>query len=150
MQIGKQELEETILHAKDKPLLNGIPDKQDERKSVHEQQLKDDSIHASFATRGKLVANSLSGLEVTNQLYGSSSIVKATEALDDGEMIKLDTKVTVNDTVGDLNQDKSVSILDKLFGSSLTANTSANIKEVHVFSMIFGLTFILSICYFFE
>ncbi|KAK1376854.1 Chorismate synthase [Heracleum sosnowskyi] len=123
--IGKQELEEKILHAAAKPLQNGIRDKQDERKSVHEQQFKDDSISSSFATRGKLVVNSLSGLEVTNQLYGSSSIVKATEALDDGEIIKLDLKI--ND--GDLNKDKSVSILDKLFGSSLTAKTSANIKE---------------------
>lgn len=149
MQIGKQELEEIFLHTKAKPVQNGIPEKQDERKSVHEQQLKDDSIHASFATRGKLVVNPLSGLEVTDQLYGSSSILKATEALDDGEMIKLDMKVTINDTVGDSNQDKSVSILDKLFGSSLTANTSANLKEVHVFSMILGLTLVLFICCFF-
>ncbi|XP_017235472.1 uncharacterized protein LOC108209196 [Daucus carota subsp. sativus] len=127
--IGKQELEEKILHAKAMPMENGIPDKLDERKSVHDQQHKDDSIHGSFATRGKMAVNPLSGLEVTNQIYGSYSVVKATEALDDGEIIQLDTKVTMNDTISDSNQDKSVSILDKLFGSSLTANTSANLEE---------------------
>ncbi|KAL8111281.1 uncharacterized protein LOC141668991 isoform X1 [Apium graveolens] len=127
--IGNQDLEEIFMHTKAKPVQNVIPEKQDERKLVHEQQIKDDSIHASFATRGKLVVNPLSDLEVTDQLYGSSSILKATEALDDGEMIKIDTKVTTNDTVGDSNQDKSVSILDKLFGSSFTANTPANLKE---------------------
>lgn len=149
MQIGKQELEEKFFLAKGKPVQNGISEKQDEKQSVRVQQLIDNSIHASFATSGKMGANPLSGLEVTNQLYGSSSIVKGTEALDDGEMIHLDTKVTTNDTVSDLNQDKSVSILDKLFGSSLTANASANLKEVQLFIMIFGLTLVLSICCFF-
>lgn len=129
---------------------NGIPDKLDERKSVHDQQHKDDSIHGSFATRGKMAVNPLSGLEVTNQIYGSYSVVKATEALDDGEIIQLDTKVTMNDTISDSNQDKSVSILDKLFGSSLTANTSANLEEVHLLTMVFVLTLALSICILFK
>lgn len=139
MQISKQELEEFFLHAKAKPVQKGIPNKQEERRSIHEQQPEDDSVsvYPSYATKADLLVDPLSGLEVTNHVNGNSSIVKTSKSLDDGEMIhSITKKVAFNNTVRDSSEDKS--ILDKLFGSSLTVNTSTILKEVILFLMSFA------------
>lgn len=132
IQIGKHELEEKILPAKAKPVQNGILNNQEER------QRADESTHAAFATKGEMIVNPLSGLEVTNKklgwddhLYGSSSLMKSREATDNGDIIQIPTKKMTRDNIGsDSNQENSTSILDKLFGSSLTVNTSSNFREV--------------------
>ncbi|KAL8114115.1 uncharacterized protein LOC141667013 isoform X2 [Apium graveolens] len=108
-----------------KPVQEAIPSKEEERRVIHElvkneQQLKVD-----------LMAKPFSDLKVTNQMYGNSSIMKTNKSLDDGEMIHSNTKVTMNNTICDYNEDKSRSILDKLFSSSQTVHTSANLKELY-------------------
>lgn len=131
MQISKQELEESFLQATPKPVTKATPNKQEERQLIHEL------VKNEQQPKVDLMAKPFSGLEVTNQIYGNSSIMKTNKSLDDDEMIHLNTKVIMNSTVSNSNEDKSRSILDKLFGSSQTVNTSANLKEVILFLMIF-------------
>lgn len=132
MQISKQELEETFLQATAKPVQKAVPHKQEERRVIHEL------VKNEQQPKVDLMAKPFSGLEVTNQIYGNSSIMKTNKSLDDGEKIHLNTKVTMNNTISDSNEDKSRSIMDKLFGSSQIVNTSANLKEVILFLMIFA------------
>lgn len=132
MQISKQELEETFLQATAKPVQKAVPHKQEERRVIHEL------VKNEQQPKVDLMAKPFSGLEVTNQIYGNSSIMKTNKSLDDGKKIHLNTKVTMNNTISDSNEDKSRSIMDKLFGSSQTVNTSANLKEVILFLMIFA------------
>ncbi|WOG88608.1 hypothetical protein DCAR_0207843 [Daucus carota subsp. sativus] len=134
---SKQEIEENILLAKAKHVQKGIPGKQEEILSIHElvineKQPKDDNVEALFATKADPMVNPLSGLEVTNHVHGNTSILKTGKVLNDGKMVHSNTKkLIMNTTASDSNEDKSRSILDKLFGSSLTVNTSANLKELN-------------------
>ncbi|KAK1376185.1 Uro-adherence factor A like [Heracleum sosnowskyi] len=124
--ISKQELEETFLQATTKPVQEGSPNKQEERRLIHEL------VKNEQQPKVDLMAKPFSGLEVTNLINGNSSIVNTNKSLDDGEMIVLNTKkLAINNTGIDSNEDKSRSILDKLFGSSQTVNTSANLKELY-------------------
>lgn len=131
------------MHAKAKPVQDGILDNQEERQSIQglvvsEREIEDHSSHAAFPTKGEMILNSLSGLKVTKEklglddhLRGSFKTTQANEALDTGELVRLTNKKITTDYIGsDSNQDNSASILEKLFGSTLTVNTSSNFIEV--------------------
>ncbi|KAA8516089.1 hypothetical protein F0562_019268 [Nyssa sinensis] len=134
-EVGKPEIEESLLPATANAVQNRTLGNQEGRESAQEMALSErqhenTSIYASLLNKGEKIANSSLALQVSNkklgmddQLYKTSGLSEAPVTLDSGKIVLCDNeKVTSHNIVGDSNQDHSSSILEKLFGTALTVN----------------------------
>ncbi|MBA0652697.1 hypothetical protein Goklo_019933 [Gossypium klotzschianum] len=136
-QVGSSEIDGNPSEPKGSLLLNGISDdllgkhsKQCEEETLSEQRLESKNIHLLDNIRSVKAPNTPSALDKFNdtiskdsQIYKSSSLSEAFIAPGNGEVTELDSKKLVADKiVTETNQDGSISILDKLFGTAVTSN----------------------------
>ncbi|KAK9279611.1 hypothetical protein L1049_013290 [Liquidambar formosana] len=136
---GNPELEDSLLHAKANPLLNGTSDNQEEKQSAQqmglsEQQLESMGIHVPIVNKIESTVNLSSASEGSNkkigmdkQPYETSNFSEAGDALTNGEIVELDAEKVIRQNIGTLsNQDHSTSILEKLFCSASSVNTNGS------------------------
>ncbi|PPS15580.1 hypothetical protein GOBAR_AA04974 [Gossypium barbadense] len=136
-QVGSSEIDGNLSESKGSLLINGISDdllgkhsKQCEEETLSEQRLESKNIHLLDNIKSVKAPNTPSALDKFNdtiskdsQIYKSSSLSEAFIAPGNGEVTELDSKKLVADKiVTETNQDGSISILDKLFGTAVTAN----------------------------
>ncbi|XP_042504749.1 uncharacterized protein LOC122081629 isoform X2 [Macadamia integrifolia] len=132
---------DSIKHAKDNLVANGTYDNNDEKQSWSTEQcyeaksipapLVDDSERIVFASSSTELCDNLAAVD---SLCENSKLSEVSEGQIYDEVTKIDTdKVTGHKIVNTAGQDHSTSILEKLFGSALTANTvgSSSFIEHH-------------------
>ncbi|XP_068331140.1 uncharacterized protein [Pyrus communis] len=144
VEVGSSGLEENILRAKTKPVLNGTSDNQVEKQST-EQMILSKQQHGSASIdvpvdgmseknqnlsppQGAL--NKIIGIE--SQLYNIANTSQPVEVSRNSEVIDLNAeKVMRTKIVGESNQGPPASILEKLFTSAVALNGvgSSNIAE---------------------
>lgn len=122
--------------AKAIPVQNGILNNQAEREHLN------GNTHAPF--EDEMILNPFSVFELPNKRLGlddhlfSGSTRMESKATDNADSIHIPALKMSRDKVpGDSNQENSMSILEKLFGSSLTVTTSSSLREVILFSVLF-------------
>ncbi|KAK8718315.1 hypothetical protein V6N13_045552 [Hibiscus sabdariffa] len=147
-QVGSPEIEGSLTDVKGILLLNGTSDgdllgkhsKQHVEETLNEKQLESTGIHNLADNKSGKALDFSSALDKSNerlsvdsQLYKSSSISEAFEIPRTATVTEPDSKnLLVDKLLTKTNQDgRSTSILDKLFGSALTANEggSSNFTE---------------------
>ncbi|XP_010661805.1 uncharacterized protein LOC100248277 isoform X3 [Vitis vinifera] len=139
-EVGNPELEDSLSHSHGNSVVNGA-----EKQSAHEMSLSEHhhqnvTIEVPFINKNGNIVNSSSNLESSNktigmdsQSYMPSSLSNMHEALENGESTELNMKKSQEKIVGEYSQDNSTSILDKLFGTSLTvaSGSSSSFVEQH-------------------
>ncbi|XP_057499641.1 uncharacterized protein LOC130783893 [Actinidia eriantha] len=136
-EVGRTEIEESLYHAK--PIVqNGTLDNQEGGQSAQKMGFRDlqqheiTSIHTPSLNKGEQIVDSSADLEVSykklgagNQLCRTSSLSEASETQDGSESVVSATKkMTGHKIVNNSKQDQSTTILEKLFGSVSTVNSS--------------------------
>ncbi|PSS04006.1 Uro-adherence factor A like [Actinidia chinensis var. chinensis] len=136
-EVGRTEIEQSLYHVKG-IVQNGTLENQEGTQSAQKMGFRDlqqheiTSIHTQSLNNGEQIVNSSADLEVSyeklgadNQLYRTSSLSEASETQDGSESVESATKkVTGHKIVNDSKQDQSTTILEKLFGSVSTVNSS--------------------------
>ncbi|XP_059598922.1 uncharacterized protein LOC100248277 isoform X4 [Vitis vinifera] len=132
-EVGNPELEDSLSHSHGNSVVNGA-----EKQSAHEMSLSEHhhqnvTIEVPFINKNGNIVNSSSNLESSNktigmdsQSYMPSSLSNMHEALENGESTELNMKKSQEKIVGEYSQDNSTSILDKLFGTSLTVASGSS------------------------
>ncbi|KAL6290348.1 hypothetical protein ACE6H2_007858 [Prunus campanulata] len=146
VEVGSSELDENILLAKSKLVLNGTSDNQVEKQSA-EQMVLGKQQHGSAGTDASVDSmseknpnlsppqgayNKMIGID--SQIYDTSNTSQALEASKNSEVIDLNAeKLAGNKIVGESNEGHSTSILEKLFSSAGALNgvASSKISEHH-------------------
>ena len=137
LQVGGTEIEESLYHAK-AIVQNGTLENQEGTQSAQKMGFRDlqqheiTSIHTQSLNNGEQIVDSSADLEVSykklgadNQLDRTSSPSEAFKTQDGSESVESATKkVTGHKIVNDSKQDQSTTILEKLFGSVSTVNSS--------------------------
>ncbi|XP_043717180.1 uncharacterized protein LOC122665149 isoform X2 [Telopea speciosissima] len=135
---------DSIKHAEDNLVANGTYNNHDEKQSwcmdSTEQHYEAKSAPAPLLDDSERIVSASSSAEVSgnsaavDSLCESSNLSEACEGQSYGEVTTIDNdKVTGHKILNTTGQDHSTSILEKLFGSALTANTvgSSSFIEHH-------------------